>query len=326
MTNENPTWQQLLDAGVEALTQAGVAEAELDAWYLLAGAFEIDRVHFFLDRNRPVREARFQKGWLRYQEYLEMRVNRTPLQQILGCQDFMGFTFKVNEHVLIPRSDTETLVETVLREHSDQELSILDLCTGSGCIAISLALLGGYEKVTAVDLSLDALKMAKKNGSSLFLIQKGIMKSESKRLSEEPWRLAFTAHVMDSGFGVRTRQLILVESDLFSALDPSEKFDLIVSNPPYIPSAVIDELEPEVRDYEPRMALDGSEDGLHFYRRLARECGAYLKDGGSIYFEIGFDQAEAVCALLAEAGFEQIRVIQDQPGLDRVVAAVWRQV
>ncbi|MEG2732116.1 MAG: HemK/PrmC family methyltransferase, partial [Clostridium sp.] len=163
-------------------------------------------------------------------------------------------------------------------------------CTGSGCIAISLAVLGGYDCITAADRSLEALKVAKKNGSSLL---------EGRK------------------------QLVFIESDMFSNLDAAEKYDIIVSNPPYIPSSVIEELAPEVREHEPRMALDGAEDGLYFYRILSDKSRAYLNDGGSIYFEIGYDQAEAVTGLLLNDGYKEVKVIKDEPGLDRVVEAVW---
>lgn len=337
------TWQQLLDEGVSRLTEAGVTEADLDAWYLLSDAFHIDRIHFFMDKSRPVFGARLEAGRPVYEEYLKARSSRIPLQQILGSQEFMGLSFKVNEHVLIPRQDTETLVEEVLKEHPETEISVLDMCAGSGCIALSLAVLGGYEHVTAVDRSLEALKVAQKNGSSLFLVQKGTVKAESRLLSECPRKFEFTVCQtadtgrLKKGLGVagtkasddgapslRVRHLTLMESDMYSNIEPAGQYDMIVSNPPYIPSSVIDGLEPEVRDHEPRMALDGDEDGLYFYRILAAKSGKYLKDGGSVYFEIGYDQGEAVSELLLENGFENVCVVKDGPGLDRVVKAVRR--
>lgn len=339
------TWQQLLDGGVEFLQKAGIAEADLDAWYLLSEAFHIDRIHFFMDRNRPVFGTRLEAGRPTYGDYLERRASREPLQQILGVQDFMGLTFKVNEHVLIPRQDTEKLVEEVLKDCRDTDISVLDMCTGSGCIGISLAVLGGYEHVTAADCSPEALKVAQKNGSGLFLIQKGTVRSESRLISAHPRIYEFTVHTaggdaLKRGLGaagaagtpdrenrpadLHIRKFTLVESDMFSNLDAGTRYDVIVSNPPYIPSAVIDGLEPEVRDHEPRMALDGAEDGLHFYRILAAQSKEFLKDGGSVYFEIGYDQAEAVTGLLLEHGYSDVCVVKDEPGLDRVVKAVLR--
>lgn len=325
------TWQQLLDAGISALARAGVTDAKLDAWYLLAEAFHTDRVHFFLDRRRPVFGEKLEKGLLVYRDFLLKRAARIPLQQLLGVQDFMGLTFRVNEHVLIPRQDTETLVETVLKEHKETELSVLDMCTGSGCIGISLAVLGGYSHVTAVDKSLQALKVAKKNGQRLFLLRAGSVKAETTLTSKEPWSVKFTTYISGAdgralsqmGTDVKKRYLTLVESDMFTGVEQSEKYDIIVSNPPYIPSAVIEALEPEVRDHEPRMALDGAGDGLYFYRILAVESKRYLNKGGRVYFEIGYDQAEPVATLLMEQGYEDIRVLKDGPGNDRVVTGVW---
>lgn len=350
---KEPTWQQLLEEGKNCLLDAGVADAQLDAWYLLEAAFPIDRVHFLMDKNRPVDSQILSKSAPVYQDYLEKRAARIPIQHILGNQEFMGLEFTVNENVLIPRQDTEKLVETVLKEHPDRDTSILDMCTGSGCIAVSLAVLGSYEKITAADISRAALKVAKKNARRHFLVQKGTVRSESTLLSETPWKLKMSTYVYRSDSpagerqsaslegaqaavrarepgiaavpGVRKRELFLVESDLFSSLDQSDKYDIIVSNPPYIPSSVIDGLEPEVKDHEPRLALDGSGDGLYFYRRLAWQSGAYLKKGGMIYFEIGYDQAAAVGQLLATAGFCDIEIIKDEPGLDRVVGARWNR-
>lgn len=329
MSGFNPTWRQLLDEGTEILIKAGIQEAELDAWHLMTAVFPIDRVHFLMDRDRRIHDEQFKNGYAPYKELLKKRASRIPLQQLLGVQEFMGLEFKVNEHVLIPRQDTETLVEAVLKSHQDTECSVLDMCTGSGCIAISLALKGGYRKVAAADLSLAALKVAKKNAFSLFLCQKGVIKAEVKRVSEQPWQVDHIVNIAgpskeNPGILV-TKQLKLIESDLFSNIDPEEFYDIIVSNPPYIPSSDIEGLEPEVKGHEPRMALDGRGDGLHFYKILAEQCGFHLKGGGRIYFEIGCDQASAVTGLLAQNGFEQIQVIKDAPGLDRVVTAVWNK-
>ena len=170
---EGPTWQQLLEEGKTCLSDAGVTESGLDAWYLLEASFGIDQVHFLMDRTRRVNRQRLEKSYPVYRDYLEKRASRIPIQHILGNQEFMGLEFTVDENVLIPRQDTEKLVETVLRDHKDQALSVLDMCTGSGCIAVSLAVLGGYDKVTAADISKAALKVAKKNVRRHFLVQKG---------------------------------------------------------------------------------------------------------------------------------------------------------
>lgn len=335
---ELPTWQEMLDAGAGRLSAAGVAEAELDAWYLLSDSFSVDRVHFLMDRNRTVHPGSFEKGWPVFAERIGRRALRIPLQQILGCQEFMGLSFQVNDQVLIPRQDTETLVEEILKDCQNRDVEILDLCTGSGCIGLSLAVLGRYRSVSAADISEGALKIALKNARNLFMIQKNVIRSQSKKVSDQPWRMELSVWTGEAEKGrngagifgnrpgtgrpleVEERSFSLFQSDLFSA-DDGRLYDVIVSNPPYIPSAVVDSLEPEVREHEPRLALDGREDGLYFYRRLAEECGRHLKPGGRVYFEIGHDQGAAVTALLEENGYRNIQVIKDAPGLDRVVKA-----
>lgn len=339
------TWRELLEEGVCLLRIAGVSEAQLDAWYLLSAAFGLDRAHYYLDQNRPVRKERLEEGYETYRSGLARRAERIPLQQILGSQEFMGLDFYVNEHVLIPRQDTETLVEAVLREYSRRDTAILDMCTGSGCIAVSLAVLGGYRQVTASELSMDALQVAKKNARRHFLIQKGTVRSKAFVLTEKPWRMELKTWVaaepqereagcLDSpgagsddarGMHIEERTLTLLQGSLFEHIGQEEMFDVIVSNPPYIPTAVIEELEPEVRDHEPRLALDGAEDGLYFYRVLALDCSRHLKQGGQVFFEIGYDQAEAVSRILAIAGYREIEVIKDAPGLARVVRGRWNR-
>ena len=285
------TLYDLLNEGSAALLQAGDSDGENDAKLLLFEAFHLDLVHFLMDRLRPLSEQdeQVQEQIRTYRSMITKRASRIPLQQILGSQEFMGLDFFVNEHVLIPRQDTETLVELVLQEQQSTEKKLLDLCTGSGCIAISLAVKGGYESVTATDLSEEALKVAERNAK---------------------------AH---------QKEIIFRQGDLFTALPQSEAgtFDIITSNPPYIPTAVIATLEPEVREHEPMMALDGTEDGLKFYRQIAKQAGTWLKPGGAIYLEIGYDQGEAVSGLLRDAGFDRVRVVKDLPGKDRVVCGIW---
>ena len=285
------TLYDLLTEGSAALLQAGDTDGENDAKLLLFEVFHLDLVHFLMDRLRPLSEQdeQVQEQIRTYRSMITKRASRIPLQQILGSQEFMGLDFFVNEHVLIPRQDTETLVELVLQEQQSTEKKLLDLCTGSGCIAISLAVKGGYESVTATDLSEEALKVAERNAK---------------------------AH---------QKEIIFRQGDLFTALPQSEAgtFDIITSNPPYIPTAVIATLEPEVREHEPMMALDGTEDGLKFYRQIAKKAGTWLKPGGVIYLEIGYDQGEAVSGLLREAGFDKVRVVKDLPGKDRVVCGIW---
>ena len=249
------TYQQLLSIGQTTLREACVPESDLDARLLLEYACEIDRSTLLAHGDR---EALPDKEAL-YHELLAKRSQRIPLQQLTGEQDFMGLRFAVNENVLIPRQDTEILVEEVLRDlHGG--CSILDLCTGSGCILISLLNYSNECHGVGVDLSGAALLVAKEN---------------AKRLIPEE----------DCSF---------IEGDLFEKVEG--RFDILTSNPPYIPSRVVDGLMPEVRDHEPRMALDGREDGLHFYRRILKECPPYLHGGARIFLEIGYDQGEAVSA------------------------------
>ena len=289
------TLRQLLEEGREELEKAGVADWALDARYLLMAAFDLDLASLLVKQERQILPGDESEEKIRcYRQMIGRRAERIPLQQILGEQEFMGFPFQVNEHVLTPRQDTETLVELVLRERPDPSQSVLDLCTGSGCIALSLARLGGYRRVWASDLSEEALKVAEENA-------KGLLKDPAE--SKADFRL--------------------LKSDLFEGIPKEERFDILTSNPPYIPTEVIEGLEPEVRDHEPRMALDGDEDGLKFYRILAAEAGGFLNPGGAIYLEIGWDQGAKVEELLRQAGFQEIRTVKDLAGKDRVVRAGW---
>ncbi len=280
---------ELLREGVARLGETGVPDAENDAKLLLFAAFRTDLTHFLLERGRELSGEEPDASCVtRYRAMIAKRRGRIPLQQILGSQTFMGLEFEVNEQVLIPRQDTETLVERVLEEQQERGLRLLDLCTGSGCIAVSLAVLGGYRYVAGTDVSAAALATARRNAARLAAGCAG--------------RIEFFC------------------GDLFEAIPAGmAAFDVITANPPYIPTEVIATLEPEVRDHEPLLALDGSADGLAFYRRIARKLGRYLAPGGSIYLEIGWDQADAVCALLRECGLEAVRVVKDLPGKDRVV-------
>ena len=353
-------WADVLNYGKKILKNAGIVEADLDAWYLFGQIFGISRAQYFLCARENIAGSTAQKMaaqeqtgnslesknaldcvelWLKeklsaYENTLEKRASRIPLQQILGQQEFMGLTFFVNEHVLIPRQDTETLVELVLNEQKDKNVSILDMCTGSGCIAVSLKKLGGYVCVEGADISEEALKVAKRNSEEILensdvnndvvssrteQIQNctNLTNNQNKQDNSEERMVSEVRTVPQTGVTFR-------RSDMFSAFPETERFNVIVSNPPYIPSAVIEELEPEVRDHEPRGALDGTADGLYFYRILAEECAKHLTPGGHVYFEIGYDQGMAVKELLDNHGFKDTRVIQDLAGKDRVVCGAWQ--
>lgn len=267
--------------GCRKLASAGVPEAQLDARLLLEYICVTNRNDLLVHGDREV-EADKQDA---YEAAIAKRMERIPLQHITGEQDFMGLTFQVNEHVLIPRQDTEILVEEILKDMQDYE-RILDMCTGSGCILISLLHYNNWCEGVGVDISPLALQTAEENG-------KGLLPEEKRPV----W----------------------LESNLFEKVEG--KFDVIVSNPPYIRSDVIETLMPEVRDHEPMNALDGTEDGLYFYREIVKLAPQYLKKEGRLYFEIGHDQGEDVSELLKQAGYKEIHVVKDYAGLDRVVYA-----
>ena len=278
------TLQMIYREGKEQLEAAGVPDADLDAWYLLEFVTGISKARYYGNPEAGIDE----REALKYRDVIRQRAERIPLQHITGEQEFMGFSFQVDEHVLIPRQDTETLVEEAL-EVLKPKMKILDLCTGSGCILLSLLKLGEKRgiaglKGTGADISREALKVAEENG---------------RRLEIPEDRVAW------------------VRGDLFENLEGP--FDLLVSNPPYIPSGELSGLQEEVRLHDPALALDGHEDGLYFYRRIAAEAGKYLRDGAYLMLEIGWDQGEAVSTLLEVAGYREVEVKKDLSGNDRVV-------
>ena len=263
--------------GMQKLKEAEIGEAQLDARLLLEEVCGTDHNTLLCHGDREVSEAEEEQ----YRKALEQRAVHVPLQHLLGYQDFMGLRFQVNEHVLIPRQDTEILVEEAMRYLHDG-MRILDLCTGSGCILLSLLHYSNDCEGTGVDISKEALQVAALNAELL---------------------------------GIKADFL---KSDLYEKV--TGKFDLLVSNPPYIERKVIPTLMEEVREYDPYIALDGGEDGLDFYRRIIGGAQDYLKRGGQILMEIGSGQAQAVSELLREAGFKESDVCRDFAGLDRVVS------
>lgn len=282
------TYGELYEYGKHALEVADVAEAALDARLLLEYICRTDRNELIVhaDRGRSSMEEQF------YRTVIEKRAGRVPLQHIVGGQEFMGLWFKVNEHTLIPRQDTEILVEEAMR-HLGDGMRILDLCTGSGCILLSLLRYSNECEGIGIDLSREALTVARENAQQLQI---------------------------DASF---------LEGDLFAPLADfvSDKttdrlFDMIVSNPPYIETGVIDTLMPEVREHEPILALDGGEDGLDFYRRIIAEAPVHMRKGAHLLFETGCGQGEAVASLMRAAGFGQVGIFKDYAGLDRVVSGV----
>ena len=295
------TLRALLKHGTEQLRASGIEEARLDARLLLQESFSLDAAHFLLREGEALEKwlpdsAARQEKLILWEQRLSRRAQREPLQQILGETEFYGLPFRVTGDVLCPRQDTETLVDMVLSEQENVDKSrrsFLDLCTGSGCIGITLKKIGGFGRGLCVDISAAALTVAEENA------------------------------VRNLG---TDENLSFRQSDLFSAVgaylaeNGMDGFDVIVSNPPYICSAEIPKLAPEVRDYEPHLALDGKEDGLYFYRKIIGEAAAYLQPGGRLYLEIGYDQGEAVRELLSAAGFTDISIEKDLGGNDRVAA------
>lgn len=288
------TVKDVYENGQSKLKQAGIEEYQLDAWYLLEYVTGISRAMYFADSGKEMAEEQQN----RYFELLEQRAKRIPLQHLTGVQEFMGLEFLVNEHVLIPRQDTEILVETALDvakkqcavgKDKEQRWKLLDMCTGSGCILLSILFYmkenGADGEGIGADISPKALAVAEKNAARL---------------------------------GIKAEFL---HSDLFEKVDG--KFDMIVSNPPYIRTSELDTLQEEVKCHDPRIALDGMEDGLYFYRRIVDESRNRLCPGGYLIFEIGYDQADAVSEMMKSAGFSGVTVKKDLAGLDRVVFGVY---
>lgn len=279
------TYRECYEKGSRILNEAGIEESTLDARLLLEAVCGTDRNDLLVHGEQPVAPEAEEK----YLNWIRQRAEHIPLQQLTGEQDFMGLTFSVNEHVLIPRQDTEILVEEVLKELHDG-MRVLDMCTGSGCILLSLLHYSNDCEGLGVDLSAEALEVAGRN----------VLKVLTPEKAEH-------AHFL--------------QSDLFEKMEG--KFEIIVSNPPYIASAEVEKLMPEVRDHEPRMALDGTEDGLHFYRRIIEEAGKHLVSSGMLFLEIGYDQGQAVSELMRTEGYCEVQVVQDYAGLDRVVLGTY---
>lgn len=285
------TFGHVLEIGIRRLEEAGISDGKRDAETLLLHMENADRTFLYVHRYDATDEYRAEA----YFRFIDRRAEGEPLQYILGSQEFMGLSFEVNPSVLIPRQDTETLVELAVSRAAEKKksLSVLDMCCGSGAIAVSMAHFLPKAKVTACDISPEALEVARRNAEK-------------------------------NGLGGRIEFL---ESDLFYVTKRKKKihmkdtFDMILSNPPYIPTEVIGTLQTEVKDHEPLTALDGGADGLDFYRRIAEEAAESLKKDGLMLLEIGSDQAEAVTSLLRDAGYYgEIEVTRDLAGLQRVVS------
>jgi release factor glutamine methyltransferase len=270
-------YKELYDFGALALMEAGIAEASLDARLLLEFICHTNRNDLLVHGDKEVLKEEQDI----YVNYIERRKTHEPLQHITGEQEFMGLVFEVNENVLVPRQDTEVLVEEAMRCLHDG-MSILDMCTGSGCILLSLLKYSNGCKGVGADISPEAVATAKRNAQKL-------------QISE----------------------VSFVESDLFESVEG--RYDIIVSNPPYISTGEISDLMEEVKAYEPVLALDGGEDGLFFYRKIIEKAPEYLNGGGYLFFEIGYDQAESVTDEMKKAGYKDVTAVKDYAGLDRIV-------
>lgn len=271
------TYREAIVLGEKNLQQADIADAKTDSWLLLAVACKIDHTYYYMHIDEEMSEEQVRE----FEVLIRKRAERVPLQYITGEQEFMGLTFHVNSNVLIPRQDTETLVEEALKVIKPG-MKVMDMCTGSGCVLISILKNAHDVEGIGYDISKQAINVAKENA----------------KFNEVP--------------------AVFERSDLFEDVVEND-FDVIVSNPPYIPTDVVATLMPEVSQFEPREALDGKGDGLYFYSKILEQCKNYMKQDGYILFEIGCEQGDAVSTMMRLAGFSEVRVIKDLARNDRVV-------
>ena len=271
------TYREAIVLGEKNLQQADIADAKTDSWLLLAMACKIDHTYYYMHIDEEMSEEQVRD----FEVLIRKRAERVPLQYITGEQEFMGLTFHVNSNVLIPRQDTETLVEEALKVIKPG-MKVMDMCTGSGCVLISILKNAHDVEGIGYDISKQAINVAKENA----------------KFNEVP--------------------AVFERSDLFEDVVEND-FDVIVSNPPYIPTDLVATLMPEVSQFEPREALDGKGDGLYFYSKILEQCKNYMKQDGYILFEIGCEQGDAVSTMMRLAGFSEVHVIKDLARNDRVV-------
>lgn len=283
------TFHELLTQGTQLLMNAGIEEARLDAWLLLEYTADISRAWYYAHPEAEVNEEIVSE----YLSLCQKRAEHIPLQHLTHQACFMGYDFYVDERVLVPRQDTEVLAEEALLQlRNMRNPRILDMCTGSGCLLLSLLMEIPDATGIGVDVSEAALAVAERNRKNLEL----------------------------------EKRAVLVQSDTFSgdyfqknSGNISLEYDMLISNPPYIPTEDIGKLMEEVRFHDPLLALDGREDGLYFYRRITEQAGKYLKPGGWLMYEIGCEQGADVSAIMQGEGFTEVTVKKDLAGLDRVV-------
>lgn len=274
------TYREAMEKGERMLREAGIADAKTDAWLLLAMACKIDHTFYYVHMGEEIQKEQLDT----FETLIHKRAERVPLQYITGEQEFMGLQFRVNSNVLIPRQDTETLVEEALKR-VEPGMKIMDMCTGSGCVLISILKNSQKTEGYGFDISKQALLVAKEN-------------AKRNEVSAE-----------------------FEKSDLFDRVSGS--FDMIVSNPPYIRTEEILSLMPEVAMFEPVIALDGREDGLYFYRQIVQDSTKHLRPNGWLLFEIGYDQGLDVSNMMIQSGFSEVSVVKDLAGNDRVVCGKW---
>lgn len=278
---------RLLREGMERLKEANIPNPGLDAEVLLCNLLDVERIYLYMYPEREISEEIQKRFWIG----IEKRAQHMPVQYIVNRQEFMGLDFWVEEGVLIPRADTEILVEKIIdiykNNYYPRTVKIMDIGTGSGAIAVSLAKYIDNCIITAIDICPKALKVAAKNAD----------------------------------FHRMKHKITFYSGNLFEPINKHDEYgtyDFIVSNPPYISESEIKTLGSNVRDYEPRLALDGGKDGLNFYRKITPEAERYLKKSGWLLFEIGYNQGKDVSKILNINGFKNIDILKDLAGLDRV--------
>lgn len=269
--------KEVLEKGENILASVNIRDSKTDAWRLFTEVSKMTRMEYLMNQSEEC-DTNLEKSYL---DLISRRCTHEPLQYIIGHQEFYGIDIKVDENVLVPRFDTEILVETALKYIKPND-KVLDMCTGSGCIICAIAKNCNIEKGTGAELSEGAIQVAKNN----------------VKYNEIP-------------------NVEIIQTDLFANI--TEKYNVIVSNPPYITTSEIETLDTEVKDKEPYMALWGHDDGLYFYRKITENARLYLKEDGFLLYEIGCEQAEDVVGIMKNNGFKEIEVIKDLAGLDRVV-------
>ena len=278
---------QLIRIGVDRIKGRQYGNAVLEATLLLGKLMNVDKVHIYTHGKEQVPDEIVNK----FLEAIEKRSKGYPIQYIIKEKEFMGLNFYIEEGVLIPRPDTEIIVEYILeyidKRHSQEQINILDIGIGSGAIGLSIAYYKKNVHVCGVDISHKALEVA--------------------NINKDRFNLS---------------NVKLIKSDLFEKISEEEKFHIIVSNPPYIPTEDMESLQEEVKNYEPRTALDGGKEGMDFYRRIIPESRNYLKEEGLLIFEIGYHQAKDVSHIMIENGFKDIKILKDLQGLDRAVLGI----